>query len=525
MFIYLFLKKNIYYLIALSVFCVFGLYTLFHHELWYEEVHGWLFARDSFSLINLYSNLKYEGHPLLWYVLLYFVTRFTHDVLWMQLLHFIIGCGCVCIFLYCAPFTRLQKILFSFGYFPFFEYLIISRNYGIGMLFLFLYCALYKKRLEHLWLSALILGLLAHTSPIGFLLACVFSLFLIIELFAAVKKKALPFSAMRIVSVLLLVVLLATSLVKLIPPKDHSYILDNYGYFSPERVGMVSLILVRGYVPVPHFEMHFWNTHFLIPDVVRTENGSFHINSIDYVFLSVALVITIFLFLYCVCVFVRKPVVLGIYLFGTMILLALFYMSYYGAVRHYGFLYLLFVCCVWISRYYSEQFLPIRIHLVSLFALRVLPVFLTALFGSHIVAGVYASYMDIQYPFSTRKAVSSYILQHNLGGYDVIGDLDAYMTPLALYLNKNIYYPRSNRLGTFVIMDSKRVQLSPDDLVQWSRRHVVDTATPAILALSYPLKNMGCVVRLVHVFSESVSYDDTVYLYTISPQCDSLALH
>lgn len=68
-------------------FFALGLITLLRHEMWCDEFQGWLIARNSHSLANLFVNLKYEGHPALWYLILYVITRFTHNYFWMQLTH------------------------------------------------------------------------------------------------------------------------------------------------------------------------------------------------------------------------------------------------------------------------------------------------------------------------------------------------------------------------------------------------------------------------------------------------------
>ena len=42
------------------------------HELWRDETQAWAVARDSGSLFQLLATgIRYEGHPPLWYCLLY----------------------------------------------------------------------------------------------------------------------------------------------------------------------------------------------------------------------------------------------------------------------------------------------------------------------------------------------------------------------------------------------------------------------------------------------------------------------
>ena len=60
----------------LSVYCCISVLGLYYHELFLDEAHHFLMSRDSPSLADLYYNLRYDGHPRLWGVLLYFITHY-----------------------------------------------------------------------------------------------------------------------------------------------------------------------------------------------------------------------------------------------------------------------------------------------------------------------------------------------------------------------------------------------------------------------------------------------------------------
>src|SRR5262249_36777081 len=135
------------------------------------ELQAWLIARDSTSLMDVFRNSRYEGHPALWYVLLFLLTRMTQSATIMQATHLLIACSLVYVFVAYAPFNRLPKFLFAFGYFPLYEYSVLSRNYSIGVLLLFLACAQWRDRYTHpLWLAT-ILALAANTSVHALIIA------------------------------------------------------------------------------------------------------------------------------------------------------------------------------------------------------------------------------------------------------------------------------------------------------------------------------------------------------------------
>jgi hypothetical protein len=131
--------NNVFTTIVTSSFFLLGLFGILNHSMWRDELNVWLIARDSSSLLELFHNIKYEGHPALWYLCLYFLNQFTSNPVAMQFLHLLIATSSIFIFIKYSPFTPLQKLLFSFGYLPFYEYLVISRNYAIGLLLVLLF--------------------------------------------------------------------------------------------------------------------------------------------------------------------------------------------------------------------------------------------------------------------------------------------------------------------------------------------------------------------------------------------------
>ena len=170
--------KNNYHYFAFVLFILLGIIGIINHEMWRDELQAWLIAKNSGSLINLFQNFRYEGHPGLWFMILYYISRFTHNPVSMQFAHLLIASAAVFLFLKYSPFSKLQKLLFIFGYFPFYEYSIISRNYSLGMLFIFLFCTLYCTKKNFLLLAGVIF-LLAQTNIFGLIIAIALSIFLL----------------------------------------------------------------------------------------------------------------------------------------------------------------------------------------------------------------------------------------------------------------------------------------------------------------------------------------------------------
>lgn len=106
-----------------------------YHEMWKDEWQAWLMARDM-GWGELLRALYYEGHPGLWYVYLKVWAAFgLNDALGLQLAHYLVVALAGGIFWY---FTRLPwwlSLLLWMGYFPFFEYGVVSRGYVWVMVF------------------------------------------------------------------------------------------------------------------------------------------------------------------------------------------------------------------------------------------------------------------------------------------------------------------------------------------------------------------------------------------------------
>ena len=178
---------QIYYLFLLIAFVAVCALGMVNHEMWRDEIEAWLIARDSNSVSKLISNLTYVGHPFLWYLLLYFAAKLTHNLEVIKLIHIVIATSIVYIFIYYAPFDKLQKFLFCFGYFPLYEYGVISRNYSLGIVFIFIFCALYCSRQRNYLLMPLTLALASQTNIYSLMIAFILALMLYGEAFIKIS--------------------------------------------------------------------------------------------------------------------------------------------------------------------------------------------------------------------------------------------------------------------------------------------------------------------------------------------------
>ena len=75
--------------------------------MWRDELNGWLIARDTQSWSEFFNAVKYEGHPLLWYLCLSFLNKLSHDPVLMKIFHFFLSITSIYLFLAIYQFTNI----------------------------------------------------------------------------------------------------------------------------------------------------------------------------------------------------------------------------------------------------------------------------------------------------------------------------------------------------------------------------------------------------------------------------------
>lgn len=107
------------------------------HDMWRDEAQAWLIARASGDLSELRANLRFEGHPPLWHLVIWPVAQLSANVELMKLVTFVVavGFGALVALGHLVP-PLLRPILLA-GFLPVFGYGVISRPYLLGLLLLF----------------------------------------------------------------------------------------------------------------------------------------------------------------------------------------------------------------------------------------------------------------------------------------------------------------------------------------------------------------------------------------------------
>lgn len=182
-------KSRILCLIIFIVYAVLTFIGAANHELWFDEAQAWTLVRDN-DIGGIFRQLSYEGHPPLWYLILYVPSHLGLPCTVMPYISWFITALAGAIIMFKAPFHIVTRtaVLFSGGFL--FVNSVISRTYCIINLIIVLIALIYPKRKEHPVLYGLLIALLANTHIFicGFI--GIMGIFMIIDLFKDFRSKS-----------------------------------------------------------------------------------------------------------------------------------------------------------------------------------------------------------------------------------------------------------------------------------------------------------------------------------------------
>ena len=157
------------FLLYVVVLCIF----IPFHEPWADEAQAWALSRDLSIPSLLFHFLRHEGHPALWYLLLWFPIHLGLPYSLFGWLSGAIAAGGIWVLLRYAPFPFYLRALLPFTFFLAYQYAIVARSYVLFPLLAFIIAHLYLRQKP--LAMAVALSLLANTSLHGTLIALAFA--------------------------------------------------------------------------------------------------------------------------------------------------------------------------------------------------------------------------------------------------------------------------------------------------------------------------------------------------------------
>lgn len=170
-------RKNIG-IMLIYLICSFTI--LIFHESWRDEAQAWLIARD-LDLIGIINQMKYEGHFMLWYLILIPFAKLGFPYFTIKIVSWIIMSIAAWLILKKAPFNYITKILLIFSSPFIYWYIAVPRSYCIIPLAIILIAINHKNRNEKPLRYIMSIVLLANTHIIMYGLVGVLLLDFLIE--------------------------------------------------------------------------------------------------------------------------------------------------------------------------------------------------------------------------------------------------------------------------------------------------------------------------------------------------------
>ena len=428
-------------------------FAMFHHEMYRDEFQAWMIARDSTGILDLLHNLKYEGHPALWHLLLMPLTRLTSDPVAMQGLHFLIASTTVFVVAKYAPFSPLQKVLFAFGYYPLYRYAVISRSYALVLLLVVTLCVWLKQRWQKPLRVALVLVLLSHTT----VHACILAIGVVIGLMldyllrrrSLVQDKAV--SRWKIYAAFSIVVAgILAAVLQMSPPADsHFY---SPWHWTPE-ISRIKWLVIESFNPL-----------FPTPEGMRLSDLIHSVMGPNVIFVMIGALLAAVIAYYRNC-----PAALVMFFSCVSGLAVFFYAKYFNGLHHSGFYLLAFLLLVWGGRHMTAAAAKSRSRL-SAVGNTCAGHLMTGFLLLQVISGFKFVAYDVKHPFTLAHRTAEYIRDNNLDSLPMIGVADYAASTVAGYLgaDSRIDYVRENRGKSFIVWDNT-----------WGRNNISDAAAIA----------------------------------------------
>jgi hypothetical protein len=479
-----------------------ALWGITHHEMWRDEVHCWLVARDSPTPWAVVHNRAYDGQPPLWYLLLWAIQRITPNPVAMQIAHVAIATAVVWVFVTRAPFGRPVRALFPFGYFVAYEYVALSRCYGLALLFALLLCVRHPRRFERPGPTALLLAALALTTTVATLVAAAYTLALLVD--AAVRLRRGDRTARRAWIPVLAAggAGLAAALCAW-PPADSTVTQVTWPTSLPSDDGPTRLIV--GLFPVPRPDFFFWNSNALLAWEP---------------FRRVALAVSVVLALWIVFLLSRDRAAAILFGAGSLLLVTLFAFVYGCDVRHQGFLFVLFLMGAWIAAASSHAVAPSAGGWRQ-FRDRARAATLPVVLSAHVAGTPIALYFETKYVFSSGARAARVLREKGLAGTLLVAEVDYPAIAVIGQLGPGVfaYSPRNGRPFSFVKWTRDRFW-QPTDVQSIDYATALGTARgeDPVLLMNRPLLPElvdGRRVERVAELYDSMIEEENFYVYRV----------
>jgi len=455
-----------------SAFFVVNAFLAFRHVMWRDEWMPLNVARFAGSGAEWFAEIRYIGRWA-FFGLIWLIERCGgHPWLFKFV---IVAISTLGVYVVCrwSPFTRVQKALFAFGYYPLYEYGTILRDYSIVWTMAVICCGLLAAERRRPLAFGIALAVLFQTNPFGLGLAAAFGITYVFDLW---RRGDLAAGGWRRPEIwgggLIAAASFGVAFVTMRPPPEIAEIVLG----QPLRTDSHLVRLVeslpfpfRGWLPVPfHGE---WNSQLLDPwPLLQMLLGA-----------GVAAVVLI-----CIA---GSPTATCLFAVGMLGLGAILCHLPWTSLRYHGPYFLVLVCSYWLAERWAPLAAePAAASLVGRIRRGRSQLF-TGLLLIHAVVGAMFAVQEQLIPFSGAQEAAKLIRANEPADVLVIGDPDYAMISLAGCLDRQIYIASREELGAFTRVDKRRrgTPLTAEELSRVVAGRLTAEQRDVVLVTSYPV--------------------------------------
>ena len=428
-------KENVVFIVYLLLTFLF----LVLHQNFRDEAQAWLIATHC-DFGQLVSQMKYEGHFLLWYLILFPFAKLGFPYCTVNVISWIFTAIAGYLLVHKCPFSFFVKVMILFS-FPFvYGFSVFGRCYCLLPLGLILSCIYYKDRIQHPFLYCFILVFLFNIHITFYMFPFLLFLDYVWELRKNWKELNDSKKRQQFFALFLLVVMVSASLYPLLSSLSACQEVVDGKKFS--------------YITL--FSIVFSSPPYFLFDIILTVTR--HVEIVFNETFGIGILILSHLFLLYLFCFEQKVFrwFYPCYLYQSFIFICIYSFNVFPKV---GLLFLLFPIC-WIlsikesteNKERIERFPRVRKALYSFF--------IGILCLHSIVTIFYYTVICSLYPYSYVKDMAEYINQ-NIPSNSIIcmAGSTAKSSSLIPYLKKDknirFYHIPSERFYTYTIWDAK----------------------------------------------------------------------
>jgi len=426
-------RAGIFEWTTLGIFATLLALVTCRHEMWGDEIQAWLIARDSHSILSMIRDLRYEGHPALWYLVLYLPAHLWPNPATMQVINFVIAVALAWAILSTGALSRPLRLLFVFSFYFFYQYGATSRSYALAALLLVAAARCLTREKQHSKLAILFLALAVNThafaAPVAVLLA--FWVFYIRKVKTRSEAARMLRNRDFLTAFAVLAAAGALGLSTVWPAPDLGPMFAFRQPFNHDLLTTASMVwlIFFPHLPSPvqilllHFRASFFATAIVSVLLLSAAAALLRTNRARAFFLACAIL-----------EIVEIAVTVG-----------------WPEVYHLGFIFLSLLIALLIDAYDAPAG-PLRPA-----SKRIRSLLLVALLLPQFLCAVDLSALDFMRPYSDAREVSHWLRSKHLDQNPMVLEPSEFTTGLVGYLERpSAYYPSCRCFGSYEIRNNKR---------------------------------------------------------------------